>query len=268
MTEWLRAEVAAPVIGVDREQGEGVINGMVVATLGPFKSGRGEFDLKSLKSIVSLMKKEPQGLKMRLAHPDESNDGVGKLVARVKEPYLGTAMKRVGPGEYEEVPAVRGNAHILKSSRNTPNGDLGGYVMDVVEESPDAISSSLVLSIQEEYRLNKDGTPQVDDTGRPLPPLWRPVDLHASDFVDTGDAVDSLLGAKLSAEGMPHEVLNQARQLLSKQFAGKPRSFVEKRLSDWQSRVLDFMYPEEEQEDELSYGDADTLRRKLLLRKR
>lgn len=258
---WKKVAQTAPVVGVDQDNG--IIFGMVVAQEGPFKTqGRGEFDGKSLKSIVKLMKQSPKGLKSRFTHPDESNDGLGKYLGRVKNPRLGMVVVE-SHGEIRELQAVRGDLHVAESSRSTPSGDLGGYVMELAAEDSDAISSSLVLEVDEEYRLNKDGTVQTDADGRPLPPLWRPSRLHASDIVDTGDAVDGLLGASLSADGLPGDVFNTARKLLSKQFAGKPRSFVEPRLRAWCDRALAFLYSDEESDAQRAATESRRLRLEL-----
>jgi hypothetical protein len=271
--KWLRAAATGRPVGVDRENR--VLQGFVVAQSGVFKEKdpRGEFDLKSLRGIAALMKREPKGLKSRFTHPDLSSDGLGNFLGRAKSPTIET-IKVNRHGEELEVQAIRADLHFSESASKTPNGDLAGYVMDLADEDPDALSSSLVIEPIEEYRLNKDGTRQHDEeTGMPLPPLWRPVALHATDIVDTGAAVDGLLSAQLSTEGLPDEVVRQAAAMLKKQFAGKDRAFVEPRLRGWVDRVLSAYWPEIEAEEETDAeppppaGHADVLRRRLQLRR-
>jgi hypothetical protein len=75
------------------------------------------------------------------------------------------------------------------------DGNLGGYVMDLAESDPDALSSSLVLQTEKVQILDEKGRPKKDDKGEDVPPVWLPTKLHASDVVDTGDAVDGFLSA-------------------------------------------------------------------------
>lgn len=242
-TKWLKAAVSGRPVGVDRDAK--ALRGYVVAQEGPFKSGRGEFDGRALRQIAQLMRREPKGLKSRFTHPDLSSDGLGKHLGRARNPWMDTIETPAGPRE-----AVRADLHFAESAFNTPSGDLASYVMDLATEDPDAISSSLVIEPQEEHRLNRDGTQKVDDDGNPMPPLWRPVRLHASDIVNEGDAVDGLLSAQLSAEGLPDAVVRQAAELLKSQFGDKDRQFVEPRLLGWVQTVLDHYWPHEPVSDE------------------
>ncbi len=244
--DWLKASSSGRPVGVDRDKK--VILGYVVAQEGPFKTeGRGEFDLKSLKSIRALMNKSPGGLKSRFTHPDASNDGLGKFLGRVKKPSLETITVQ-REGESLAVHAIRGDLHLADSSFKTPSGDLGTYVMDLAEEDSDMLSSSLVLTTDMEEQLDEKGKPLLDDNGEELPPLWRPIQLHASDIVDEGEAVDGLLATQLSADGLPDEVVRKAAQLLKQQFGGRNREFVSARLNSWVERALDHYWPVERDE--------------------
>src|SRR5262245_5501711 len=197
-THWLRAGVAGKPEGVDRAAG--MLRGYVVAQLGPFKSdGRGEFDDKSLEMIVELGNAAPKGLKSRLGHPTLSEDGIGKHLGRSRDYRMGKALDaRTG----KMVKAVRGDLVFDSSAHDTPHGDLAGYIMNLAESDPLALSSSLVLETDQVMRLEEDGTPKLGPDGEPLPPLWRPTKLHASDIVDTGDAVDGLLSAGELAQAL------------------------------------------------------------------
>jgi len=115
--------------------------------------------------------------------------------------------------------------------------------------------------------LDSKGRPKLDGEGRELPPLWHPTRLHAVDFVDEGDATNSILAASLSIGGLPDDVVRQATELLRKQFHGKPRDFVEEHLSDWLYRCLDAYWPEDA-DDEPEGFDVDALERGLRLKVR
>lgn len=248
--ERLKASVVGRPEAVDRKAN--ILRGYVVAQLGAFKTdGRGEFDDKSLDSIERLGNAGSQGVKSRLGHPTMSESGVGKFLGRAHDFRRSTAVDaRTG----KKVRAVRADLNFDPSANKTPSGDLASYVLDLAESDPDALSSSLVLEMQEEMRIKKDGTLETDGDGNPLPPLWRPTKLHASDIVDTGDAVDGLLSAELTAAlsaGEIHpkllsfdRVARLATQLLDGQFRGKGREHVQDRCSHWLSRYLNLRFGE------------------------
>lgn len=234
---WLKASFQGRPVGVDRQNG--LVRGYVVAQEGPFKSdGRGEFDEKALRMIADMGNQAPKGLKARFTHPDLSGDGLGKYLGRSTNFTLGVARDARG----KQVKAVRADLKFDPTAYDTPSGNLADYVMRLAESDPDALSSSLVLKPDEEYRLNPDGTSQLGVDGNPLPPLWRPKELHASDIVDTGDAVDGLLSAQLSADGLPLAELWQGAVLLDRVFAGQSREVVEARLTAYVGRYLDRKY--------------------------
>jgi hypothetical protein len=223
-TEWLRATATGPLIGVDRDKN--VIRGYIVAQEGPFKTeDRGEFDQQSLKTVVRLMNAKPGGLKSRFAHPTLSGDGLGTFLGRARNARL-------------DGDRVRADLHLDPTSFDTPNGDLGGYVMRLADSDPDAFASSLVLKSDKRYRNDARGRRARDDEGKELPPLWRPTILHASDVVDGGEAVDGFL----SADGLPDAVVRRGAELLDQQFAGQPREVVEARCMEWLSRYLELRF--------------------------
>jgi len=231
---WLRAGLARGAAQVDRAAG--VIRGYTVAQMGPFKSGRGEFDAAGLRQAARLMG-GPRGVKSRFTHPTLSGDGLGKFLGRAKD-------ARVEGGK------LKADLHLSPTSRNTPSGDLGGYVMDLAESDPDAFGSSLVLKAREDLRLDGKGRPAVGPDGEELPPLWWPEEIHASDVVDEGDAVhDGFLGvppevvAALLAGDLPDGFVRAGSALLDSVF-GKdaPRALVEGRATAWLARYLELRY--------------------------
>jgi hypothetical protein len=237
---WQKSLASGKPIGVDREKR--AILGYVVAQEGPFKTqGRGEFNKKSLQMIAELMTAEKLGLKCRFTHPTLSADGLGKFLGRSINPRLDTITK-----DGKQIGVVRADLYFDESASKTPNGDLADYVMTLAESDPDALSSSLVIEPEEIYREDTKGQPLRDSEGSLLPPLWYPVSLHASDIVDTGEAVDGLLSANLSVDGLPDEVVRQAAQLLASQFAGQKRAVVRARALAFLDKAL------------LMFGDDDS----------
>jgi hypothetical protein len=243
--EWLRATFASEGATVDQKQK--VLRGMVVAQLGPFKSqGRGRFDKQSLEEIVALGNRAADGLKSRFTHPDMSNDGLGKFLGRVRDLRMSTALDaRTG----NVVPAVRGDLHFNQTALDTPpNGGkpLGVYVMELAGSDPNAISSSIVVKPALFVEDSKGKLVELAPDEDPPPgvtPLWRPRELHASDIVDTGDAVDGLLSAQLDVDGLPLSALWKGEQLLDSVFAGQDRAAIESRLHAYVGRYLDRKFP-------------------------
>lgn len=228
---WFKYDSLGKPIGVDEERK--IIHGYVVAQKGPFKSkGRGEFDTKSLAGIMDLYGQNPEGIKSRFTHPTLSEDGLGKMLGRSKNARL-------------DGDKIRADLHLSPTSFNTPSGNLGQYVMDLAKDDPSSFSSSLVLQKTDELRLDEKGRRLLDEDGDELPPLWRPVKLHASDVVDTGDAVDDFMSAELGAldiDQLPDAMVRRGSQFLDQAFPGQPRNVVESRLNAWLSKYLDLRY--------------------------
>lgn len=238
--EWLRAE-AKGSLGVDRK--ERVIRGFVVAQEGAFKTGRGEFSRKSLSTIVELMGQSPTGLKSRFTHPSLSGDGLGKFLGRARNPRKDTFLRQGPDGEQQKLGMVRADLFLSNSASRSPDGDLAGYIMDLAEEDPDALSSSLVLKKKDEVRLDeKTKQPATDADGKPLPAIWHPTKLHASDIVDTGDAVDGLLSYGLSIDDLPDAVVRQATHLLNQQFPNISREELRTRCLRWLDKYMELRY--------------------------
>src|SRR5258708_4718492 len=82
---WLRAGLLPSAAAkVDRQKE--IIYGYNVAQLGPFQSeGRGEFNMESLRQIVTLMNKKTGGVKSHFTHPTLSSDGLGTLLGFARD---------------------------------------------------------------------------------------------------------------------------------------------------------------------------------------
>lgn len=240
--QYLRANVkAGRALGVDRENN--MIRGYIMAEEGEFKSRRGVFDSKSLHLIMRLTNEAPNGLKSRLGHPTLSDDGVSK--------HLGRSFNARLDGK-----RVRGDLRFDPTAFDTPHGNLADYVMRRFESDPDSISSSLVLTTDEEPQLDAKGHMILDEDGEPLPTIWRPLKLHASDIVDTGDAVDGALSAddwaKALSVGMTPELekaisfdgaVRLGTQLLDAVFPNQPWEVIESRCKEWLERYKELRFP-------------------------
>lgn len=232
--QWLRAGEFRPLgqapVGVDREHQ--VVRGYVVAELGKFKTaGRGEFDAAALEKIVELGNAQPKGLKSRFGHPGLSADGLGKYLGRAKNFRLADGGTK-----------VRADLHLDPTSlRPSPEGGgtpLGEYVLALAESDPGAFSSSLVLRAEKIYTLDEQGRRKKGPDGNELPPLWKPTELHASDVVDTGEAVNDFLSSGLDLEALPDAGVRYAAGLLDQLFAGADRATVADRCTAFLDRYL------------------------------
>ena len=249
--EWLRAAFKREVSKPDREKG--IVPDVILAEEGPFKSeGRGEFDRAAIRSIVKMANAKPGGLKSRWTHPGLSSDGLGKFLGRVKNVRSDTILREAGTDKdgnplMKERLVARGDLYLdktaLEPSPESGSKPYGVYVMDLAESDPDAFGTSLVLKVNQETRIDKQGKPLKDDFGEDLPPLWIPTELHASDIVDEGDATNSFLSADILA-GLPDAIVRQGCELLDAQFAGQDREVVEARCKAFLNRYLAYRFGE------------------------
>ncbi len=201
----LRANaVLAQPIGVDKENK--IIRGYVVAELGPFKSGRGVFDLESLQAIMRLINDQPEGVKARFGHPDGTTaEALASFVGWSRNAWV------------EDNERVRANLHLspvafLPVGGGTSRGD---YLLTRAELEPASLGSSLELDCDMAYRLDGKGHPLLGTEGDLLPPVWIPTLIVASDIVDDGDAVHSGLLAR--------EQLDRVREVEDYVLANAPK---------------------------------------------
>lgn len=173
-TEYLRAGIASgKPVGVDEEAK--VINGHIVAQVGPFKTGRGEFDRESLAAIANLINSSPDGVVVNYGH----QENVGS--AEALDGFLGRARKAWVDGD-----SVRANMHLDPVAFLSHNGGVsrGDRIMQRAKSDPKSFGSSLVVATDKQAR-------------RGGPPIWRPLAIMSSDVVYVGDAVH---GGILSAD--------------------------------------------------------------------
>jgi hypothetical protein len=196
-------------LGVDRTHDGTVIRGMVIAQEGPFKSkGRGAFDEQGLRQIAALCNQAPKGLISRLGHPDMlgASSREFKVLGRMRNFRMDKAVNRDG----QTVPAVRADLHLAEYAMNHSvdgGSPAGRLVADMLDEDPASLSTSLVLRPNIKYQNDAKGRPMKGSDGEPLPPLWYPLSVEASDVVGVGEAVDSALATaeRLAASGLEPE---------------------------------------------------------------
>lgn len=114
------------------DYGAGLIRGLSVITRGEALGHGMWVDLDFLSAVADKINAKPAGIKGRFTHPGLSSDGLGKFLGRVKNAVL-------------DGDRVRGDLHIAKTARKTPDGDLGEYVMGLAAEDPEAFGTSIVF---------------------------------------------------------------------------------------------------------------------------
>jgi hypothetical protein len=200
--ETLYAGIGQPT-GVDRDSG--IIRGVVIAQAGNFKTGRGSFDVESLRQIVRLAAAQRKGLRSRFKHANlaAGEDALDRFLGRVMNARLSTAMVERG-GKMLEVPCVRGDLHLSPVAMQSPptgGQPYGKFVMSLAESDSEAIAMSLVLRSDKVAQRNG-------------PPLWYPTALDGVDVVGVGDATDGLLGGEdFAREALHARWRNRKRQV-------------------------------------------------------
>lgn len=167
-TEYLRAGVASgQPIGVDEEAK--VIRGYVVAQLGQFKTGRGEFDVSGLEAIVRLINAQPDGIVVNYGHHQDvgSPDAMDAFLGRARNARI-------------DRDRVRADLHFndVAFMSHTGGTSRGERLLQRAKTDPGSFASSLVLAADKRPPARRGN-----------PPTWHPVAIQSSDLVYVGDAV-------------------------------------------------------------------------------
>lgn len=169
----LPLKVAAGAVDVDNRIIRGVSMAQAVEALGH----GGRLDMRSLEQLVEQVNAKRSGAKSRFTHPGLSSDGMGKFLGRMKNARI-------------EGDKALADLHLSKLAFSSPDGNLGGYVLEAIDEDPEAFGFSVVIST-ERYWVMEDGSEMAyGNEDRPPKgvadelPAFRITDLHAVDLVD------------------------------------------------------------------------------------
>lgn len=132
--------------------GAGLITGAAAITRGEALGHNAWVDSFAIDQVVELGNRASKGIKVRFTHPGLSADGMGSQLGRMKN------FRREGD-------RAIGDIHFSRSSRKTPDGDLGTYVMDLADEDPEAFGMSIVFD-QDVEAQNKFAEEHGDEDGR------------------------------------------------------------------------------------------------------
>ena len=196
---------SAPVTNIDRELG--IIQGVTIARVGMAKGHNGFVDRTFLLQIVDNAASKPAGIKARFGHPNMCSQALGTYLGRFKNySYSGDQ--------------VKADLHLDETSKNTPNGDLFSYVLDMAGKNPDMFGASIVFEIGESVFLEEEV-----DSEKVEKEYFRLKELRATDIVDEPAATDGLFSAN-TFPGIATQFLDENPQIMDLIFS-KPDSVVE-----------------------------------------
>lgn len=201
----------APVAAIDRESG--VIRGVTVAKVGLAKGHDGWLDRTFLLQIVDQAGTRPQGIKARFGHPNMCSTALGT--------YLGRFHNYSYAGD-----KVMADLHLDETAKNTPNGNLFEYILDMAQNNPDMFGASIAFESNEP----EVGEEEVDGK-KEKRSYFRLKDLRATDIVDEPAATDGLFSENRSlsiveAPAIATRFLDQNPEITELIFS-KPESLIE-----------------------------------------
>ena len=119
---------------VDPDGGEknaGIIFGASVIHAGEALGHYAWIDGVALDQVVELGNAMENGAKVRFTHPSMSGDGLGSYLGRAKN------FKRDGDQVFADI-------HLSESAKNSPDGDLSSYVLELADDDPESFGMSIV----------------------------------------------------------------------------------------------------------------------------
>ena len=196
---------SAPVSSIDRDNG--IIRGVTIAQVGPAKGHGGFIDKTFLLQLVDNASSKPAGIKARFGHPNMCATALGTYLGRFKN-YSYASTK------------VNADLYLDATARNSPNGDLFAYILDMAEKNPDMFGASIVFEIAESVFLQ-----EMEDGKKVEKEYFRLKELKATDIVDEPAATDGLFSAN-SFPGIATQFLDENPEIMELIFS-KPDSVVE-----------------------------------------
>jgi len=133
------------------EKDKGQLKGMVTIRQGEAKGHRMWCDGTMIQQVAdSIQSAGDKGLKARFGHPNMCSDALGTFIGRWKN---GTVSKVKAPAAYRGGPEVEGDLiecradlFLSTTAKDSPSGDLFGYVLSMAAKEPDMCGASIVFS--------------------------------------------------------------------------------------------------------------------------
>lgn len=230
-------ELQVDPTGGDRKMG--LIRGASLIARGEALGHRSWIDAETLNQVSRFGNLSSKGIKVRFTHPSLSGDGLGTFLGRAKN--LRVAEEK-----------VVGDIHFSPTSRETPDGDLGKYVMQLAADDPGSFGMSIVFEhdrkserefANDHQQVDGDGDSRFVSPDEDNEKNYRHVRLSALfavDFVDEPAA---------NPEGLFHAgpskpILDQAEEIaayalgLSEESPGETGGVSATRVRDFLNRFL------------------------------
>lgn len=157
--------IAFSVAKIDDDSG--VLQKVIVAQAGKVKSYFEQIDATTLAQIETLGNAKETGVKARFGHPNMCSSSFGTYIGRFKNFQV-------------EGEKVFGDLHLDEVCKESPSGNLFGYIVKMAKNNPDMFGASIAFVPAE---------PAITDDDYPA---TRIEELLATDLVDDPAATNSL----------------------------------------------------------------------------
>jgi hypothetical protein len=182
-TRWMSSGYlqAAPVGDIDNDKG--IIKGVSVCTVGEAKGHGVNLDREFIQRVTEFGNAKRSGLKARFGHPNMCSTALGTFIGRFKN------FRTEGAQTLADL-------YLSNEAKNTPHGDLYGYVLGMATNEPDMFGTSIVFTPGQLYQRDDEGQKVLvadefaADTDIPLYVECK--ELHACDTVDEPAANEGL----------------------------------------------------------------------------
>lgn len=151
----------------DIDQETGILQKVIVAQVGKVKSYFEQIDAITLSQIEKLGNAKETGIKARFGHPNMCSSSFGTYIGRFKNFQV-------------EGEKVFGDLHLDEVCKESPSGNLFGYIVKMAKNNPDMFGASIAFI---------PGEPAITDDDYPA---TRIEELLATDLVDDPAATNSL----------------------------------------------------------------------------
>jgi len=182
------------------DEANGILRRVVVAQAGRVKSYSEMIDATTLSQIASLGNAKEKGVKARFGHPNMCSSSFGTYIGRFRNFLM-------------EEGSVYGDLFLDEVCKESPSGNLYGYIVKMAKNNPDMFGASIAFV---------PGKPE--DTGEEFPSI-RVSELLATDLVDDPAATNSLFA--VDAFAYQATTFLDANPAIAAFIASRPDSIIE-----------------------------------------
>jgi len=213
---WLRSAPVSPEFDPQKVDAEsGMIRDVVMVEEGPAKGHGVHLEREFIEGIVAYDRKyfSVTGLKARFGHPSASSETMGTQLG-----IYSNFRKRINKGKMQAIADLQ----LLDAAEQSPtHPGMKSWVLQMAQERPDFIMSSIVFRGSGEYQRKPNGHKhRLDDYGENYKEEYGNVFMefdeengaahYYTDLVEQGAATDSLF----STAANPHLFVSRAHQFL------------------------------------------------------